>query len=67
MSVSTSIMNFLDLDAIRPLRVGNRLLKSDVALGMPAQKQNCVRQQSIRVEVFEENHTIQTDHATIGH
>lgn len=58
MSVSTSIMNFLDLDAIRPLRVGNRLLKSDVALGMPAQKQNCVRQQPIRVEVFEENHTI---------
>lgn len=41
MSVSTSIMNFLNLDAIRPLQVENKLLKSDVAIGLPAQKQNC--------------------------
>ena len=54
MSVSTSIMNFVNLDAIWPLRVENRLLKSDVAIGMPVQKQNCVRQQSFRVEVFKE-------------
>lgn len=53
-SVSTSIMYSLNLDAlIRPLWVENMRLNSDVAIGMPAQKQNWWRRWSIRLEVLE--------------